>query len=907
MAQPTYEELLAQLAKERAEKQKLEQLIAEQAGSGAIAQGTGNVAAGAGGAAIGGDFQGNLYIGAAPRNEAEALAIYRRTLVAGCRHLPLRGVDIGAADPKGEQKQIDLDQVYVGLDTTTRVQAGERKARSDERTQVTEQPLSALDATIAKRRLVLLGDPGSGKSTFVNHLSLCLAAHGLEPDARWLQRLGAWPAAEADLVPIPVILRDFARTLPATPSKAQPRQLWDFIAARLKEQNLEFAAEPLHTRLEGGRAIVLFDGLDEIPSAGQRAAVRDAVSAFAQRYAQARMLVTCRTLSYQDAQWRIPDFPFFELAPFDEGKIDQFIAAWYEDLKALGAVKAEESVRLAGALTSAIRRADLWRLAPNPLLLTVMALVHTHKGRLPDARALLYEDTIEILLWRWEEVKMSGETGVARLRQLLSEANRTDVDLKRTLWRLAFEAHRSGGAADGETLADIGELQLQTALAELHPEKSRDWAAEVIEAMKLRAGVLLERAAQVFTFPHRTFEEYLAGAHLAAQADFAAHAARLVAEGSFWREVILLAAGRLVYLSGDLDKPLALAAELCPSRAQESALAWRKAWLAGEILNEIGLQRAADSEFGRDLVERVRERLAALLRNGALEPVERAKAGAALGRLGDPRPGVGVKMTSDRVVIPDFDWIEIPPEPFLMGSTPKLAKYPDEEPHFKCQLIREPYRISRYPITVQQYRLFVEAKGYLERKYWTEAGWKWRASKNVTGPKEYGEVYQTPNHPQVGVSWYEAAAYCRWASEALGLPGLTIRLPREAEWERAARHTDGRIYPWGNEEEAPQRCNMGETGIGHTSAAGMFPTGNAECGAADMAGNVWEWCGTKWLGDYSDYERRVDEEIEGAERRVLRGGAFDYFPDDLRCAYRFSYYPNFRYRNFGFRVVASPF
>ena len=84
--------------------------------------------------------------------------------------------------------------------------------------------------------------------------------------------------------------------------------------------------------------------------------------------------------------------------------------------------------------------------------------------------------------------------------------NRTDVDLKRALWYLAFEAHRQGGTADAETVADIGESRLHQTLVELHPDKSYDWAYAMVEVMKLRAGLLLERAPGVYTFPHRTFQ-----------------------------------------------------------------------------------------------------------------------------------------------------------------------------------------------------------------------------------------------------------------------------------------------------------------------------------------------------------------------------------------------------------------
>jgi predicted NACHT family NTPase len=589
MPEPTREDLVARIA--ALEKQ----LAAAQSGSGASVQGQDNVVSGAGGLSVGRDFIGNVYQGAPPQNDAEGVALYRRMLARSASQLPLRGVHVGASDPTSNEKQLDLDHVYVNLDTTTQFQPGEEtepkgfapaswlqrlaaKLLPGSRRQPVEEalvtasgrereatkPLPALLATALNRRLVLLGDPGSGKSTFVNHLSLCLALHGLEPAQHWCDRLAGWPAEEADLLPVLVILRDFARTLPAKPSPADAGTLWDFITERLTKQRLGAVAKPLEDALDAGRAIVLLDGLDEIATPAHRQFLREAVLQFIERYHRSRFLVTCRTLSYQDSAWKLKfkdsagreqDFPAFTLAPFDEPKIDQFIAAWFGDLGRLGVVKTEDAEPLTRGLQTALRRPDLWQLASNPLLLTVMALVHTHKGRLPEARALLYEDTVDILLWRWEQIKLASETETPGLRQLLVETGRSDVDLKRTLWRLAYEAHGAGGHE--ERLADIGELALQTVLAELHPHKDRQWAWNVIETIKHRAGLLLERLPQVYTFPHRTFQEYLAGAHLASQARFALESAKLVEAGAFWREVILLAVGKLVYLHGDTDKPLA--------------------------------------------------------------------------------------------------------------------------------------------------------------------------------------------------------------------------------------------------------------------------------------------------------------------------------------------------------------
>ena len=645
-------------------------------GSGSIAQGEGATALGAGATYVK-EVHGNVYIGPEPEDPDKALNIYRHMLARTTSFLPLRGVDLDASDPTCGQESLSLANVYVDLDTTmpTTVPKLERSESGLRVVPVNEdeaRPLGALEATIDSRRLVLLGDPGGGKSTFANHLAHCLARHALDPDAGWLGHLDRWPGDEAGILPLIVVLRDFARDLPDDAcTQAEPQHLWGFIQSRLVAQNLNFAIKPIHDLLEKGRVLVLLDGLDEVPSEAGRAFVRDAVSAFVDRYGDNRYLITCRTLSYRppdspdEPDLRLPRLPTFELAPFDEDKINRFIGAWYVELARLGTVRGEDTDGLTARLKQAVRRPDLWRLAPNPLLLTVMALVHTHKGELPDARALLYEDVVDILLWRWERLKPGSQEDIPHLRQLLTEAGRSEMDLKRVLWKLAHEAHaQSGDGEDGEKLADIGELVLLKALAAL---KSDDltWAQQVVEAMRLRAGMLLERVPEVFTFPHRTFQEYLAGAYLSSEGDFHIQATRLAEEGTSWREVILLAVGRLVYVSGDLAKPLALVGELCPSAGVNDPVGWRKAWLAGDVLLEIGAKRAEDSTLGRDLLERVRHRLVELLKGGQLSPRERASAGNTLAQLDDPR------FRSNAWYLPDdllLGFAEVPAGPFLMGT-----------------------------------------------------------------------------------------------------------------------------------------------------------------------------------------------------------------------------------------------
>ncbi|MBI5603965.1 MAG: SUMF1/EgtB/PvdO family nonheme iron enzyme [Deltaproteobacteria bacterium] len=746
--------------------------------------------------------------------------------------------------------------------------------------------MSALEAAIQNKQMVLLGDPGSGKTTFINHLALCLAAHRLEPQSDWLARLSIWPDTEADLIPVLVTLRDFAQWSRTCDTTAEPCHLWNFIVNRLEAQNLKSVAAPLERVLEEGRVIVLLDGLDEIPDKARSAFVREAIRAFAKRYPETRLIVTCRVLSYQHEGYKLNEFPYLELAAFDEDMISRFIKAWYTELVHLGTLKTDQAETLKRGLEDSMRRPDIRELASNPLLITVMALVNTHKGRLPDARAKLYEEAVDILLWRWDQNKaIGGEKSLPRLSELLWEAGRTDADLRRVLWHLAFLAQETGGAKKGDSRADIQEWHLQKALAELHPTKSLDWSQLMIDAIKLRSGLLLEREPGVYSFPHRTFQEYLAASHLSIQTDFAKKAAGLAGEGALWRDVILLAAGRLFYVNGELEKSIVLLSELSPKELKDEDVSWYKAWLAGDIILEIGVNRVEQMEMGVELRDRIRGRLVQILSLGRLAARERVSAGDTLAKLGDPR------FRTDAWYLPDeplLGFVEIPNEVFLPA-----------------------YYIARYPVTMAQYEMFVEDGGYSQDRYWKEAekAEVWRSGKIKETretdfrerPHNYGVPFNLPNHPIVGVTWYEALAYCRWLTEQLqnwtATPKLIakriqeeqweIRLPTEAEWEKAARGPQGRIYPWGDQAD-PNLANSYDAGIGSTSAVGCFPCDGRPYGCMDLAGNISEWCLNSPSGD---------------ESRVLRGGAFN---ENLRTAYRNRLNPVSRGYNFGFRVVLAP-
>ncbi len=249
-----------------------------------------------------------------------------------------------------------------------------------------------------------------------------------------------------------------------------------------------------------------------------------------------------------------------------------------------------------------------------------------------------------------------------------------------------------------------------------------------------------------------------------------------------------------------------------------------------------------------------------------VEVKARAELALMLGRLGDPR-------VSESLVDSNA-WVTVSPGTYIYGG--KDEKFE----------IERPFGISKFPVTNAQFAAFV-TDGYQTESQWHPAGWAWRSSNNITQPEYWDDSkWNGATCPVVGVSWWEADAFCRWAK---------VRLPAECEWEAVARGPAGLKYPWGNEDRIGL-CNSNELGLSRTSAVGIFPPSVSHCGAHDMAGNVWEWC--------SDHYDPAEQKDDNAGR-VLRGGSWSNQADDGRSAIRYLRRPDFRSHNFGFRVART--
>jgi len=235
--------------------------------------------------------------------------------------------------------------------------------------------------------------------------------------------------------------------------------------------------------------------------------------------------------------------------------------------------------------------------------------------------------------------------------------------------------------------------------------------------------------------------------------------------------------------------------------------------------------------------------------------------------------------------------ILIPSGEFIMGTDDTNSPADQRPAH---QVYPDAFYIDKYEVTNRQYEQFIIAGGYQKKQFWTEEGWEFITKKQIDRPLGLGTRYLSaaPNQPVVGISWYEANAYARWAGK---------RLPTEAEWEKASRGTNGKRYPWGMEMDFTKVFYH----FGRDPAiVGSYPAGVSHYGVFDMAGNVWEWC-ADWYDEayYLKTSQRNPRGPAQGTMKVMRGGSWNSSRMQMQCTYRDSNNPDYRNTNIGFRCV----
>lgn len=729
--------------------------------------------------------------------------------------------------------------------------------------------------------MLLLGPPGGGKTTALWRLALDLAEDGL---------------AGADDAPLPVFVRL---------GGLQPGQtLRDLLAANLATAVLDDGHGrqfPLSAHralgglldglLEEGRLVLLWDGLNETPRSLFATSAR-ALAAFQRTYpghlggTRTTSVTTCRADDHALLLEACGDDPYpvqgVRLEGLDPATIHQVV---------VGRLGAAQGAALLEALRQPVH-AGLAGLARTPLLLTMLCEVYAATDALPRNRGQLLQHFVQYR-WEWE-------------RQRRPEGWVAVADQERAFARLAYAITESTGR--GTSVAyRFAEATLRAAGV----------AAEPADLLRLgRAADLVEwiDAGGELRFTHQLVQEYFAAVALqtklrearrwqalplvggkATQRQLGRYARPGARTG--WEETLLLLAG--------FEGESGLARTLITSFVAEPLQAARLLKAEGSGTDP-ELREAVQTEAVRQIVS---------------EPFDRRvrlDAGLALGLLGDPRFPLRdeewrASLTSRSQELTQAGahyWRYVPAGRYRIGGWKDGEEDEDGKPAAAHDLLA--FWVARLPVTVVQFARFVE-EGYRDDRHWTPNGLAWRRER--TAPNLWGDArYSGANQSVVGVTWYEARAFCHWLEGCLGaaLPvGYGLRLPTEAEWEVATAYAGPgprREYPWGPEDEepTPERAVYDAWQLDAPAPVGLCPAGAAACGALDMAGNVWEWC-TSHADTYPETAATREKDFTAGDWVVpLRGGAYYTNSTDVRCGARFWDPPLNLRRVLGFRVVVSP-
>ncbi|MBN1481416.1 NACHT domain-containing protein [candidate division KSB1 bacterium] len=836
---------------------------------------------------------------------------------------------------KGYRKT-NLEQVYTSLQF-----AGEReKEKPDDEEHAFSQSMRRgnfrkthlkshpeeedLGFIIEQNNYVLFkGDPGSGKTTLLRYLAVSCArairASKQEgDDKRILKKRLGWAKKR---FPIFVSLiglqgRDPEKTLVEAFMLNLPPELRKICPTHYFEK-----------RLSKGHCLVLLDAFDELGNRESRDVIAERIGGFINDYQNAdnKIVVTSRIVGYED---QLADYNFatYKVQDLDAAGRSRLVKQRFEAI-ALTEASGETPQTQDGIMNDFRQKAEslleclqandhLERLTHNPLLLTLIVLIAAANIEIPSERHALYRECVEVLSDRW------GRTKLARFRQKTTGRSLVSLEHKKKLLSaLAFEMQTKRREIHEQSL--LPRTQVESLFArilkeelkipvrensELSDQFHQHLASTLLDDIRDQHGILIEKGYDrhiddaLVAFSHLSFQEYLAALYIVHKNAYSTLCDNLTHPA--WSEVVKLY--RAIHGGDDIIKTMLhdsteqpqglLLAATCsaeypdgisPNLLQKIKDSLRHSVMpdTGEIntafieaiaglggqenidqllsfvtLNEkaaiIVLQKIGEASVLATDKKYAAVKLLHLMETTQFSLEAKKELGRALDRLGDPR----------------FDqpaMIYIPSGSFLYGDNKKSIRCPA-------------FEIGTYPVTNLEYKRFVDASGHQQPEDWKDGFY----------PAGKG------NHPVVNVTWFDAQAYCHWLSENTGSKSH-YRLPTEIEWEKTARGSDGRVYPWGDKFDKT-KCNNSRL-FGGTSTVGLFPDDKSPYGLYDCAGNVWEWTSSSW-------EKQSLRTLVRRKRglSVVRGGSwYDFDPVYFRCAYRDRYYPGYRGDYLGFRLARS--
>jgi formylglycine-generating enzyme required for sulfatase activity len=722
-----------------------------------------------------------------------------------------------------------------------------------------------------RRGLVILGDPGSGKTTHLKRLLI------------WCLDKDKGPASlglDANLVPVFLPLRRL-EDLETTIDR--------FIEGQIDEQVGLVPGFGKRLLARGG-LLLLFDGLDEVADPTRRAAVTRWIERVFTSHPNCVPVVTCRFAGYggqggdRDEVRLNAKFLELHVQPLDPEQRNMFVRNWYrivetglapDQSKALQHAQERADALIAALDTRDFRTTRVAEMISNPLLLANLCLVHRDRGVMPKGRSRLYDECVYVLLERWREAKNLP-------------MNVTAEQGRRALQPAAAWLHEE----NGRTRASAAELApvLEPAL------KAVRWtggdSTAFLRTVRDESGLLTGWGPDQFGFMHLGFQEYLTACELRRRAlEPGGDADKVYVDlagrfgDSWWQEVLLLLVG---VGNPSLFEPLMRKVVAQPAFAAASALRGMLLEEAAEV-SPAPFVELLGQPPGRDAGLWQRQR-------AALEMLEQIGAKAELALLrkklaNHPDPQIRLWLDRQHIVarldgiaVTEKGGIELLPiagGTFMMGSPDKeVGRLDDEGPQHEVTL--SPFLLGTYPVTNEEYGRFLADNPQVKPpEYWAD--------------RKYNQARQAV----VGVSWDDAVAFATWAGG---------RLPTEAEWEYACRAGTTTATYAGDLKDTMKDSVLDDIAWYSANSGGQLPVigqkkGNT-WGLHDMLGTVWEWC-ADWYRQYQDgpVTDPIGPRSGGVRLRVVRGGSWDNYARYARSAGRGGYELGDRFYFLGFRVA----
>ncbi len=781
--------------------------------------------------------------------------------------LPTQGFETNFRHP------IEIEQVYINMRANVHGYFGANEADGGERAGkiIVEDQNSMLDIKGAFRlmeqnnlkNMVILGDPGSGKTTLLKYILIMLA------EEYGNVKLGITDA----VVPFFAPLRDLG--------KGDNGDLIKFLMRVCHLKRNSVTEDNLQDLLINGNGIVLLDGLDEVSETEKRTEVCLLIEKWCKRYKETRFVITSRFAGYMGDSRLNMNLLELAIEDFTREEVRTFLIKWFESVEVAAHSGMDEGEWRLKGKENALKLYDdilginhILDMAKNPLILQIIALVHRDRGRLPQRRVELYDECTNVLLEKWDMAK--------GLDLLLTAREARAILQPLALWFHDVEGRRSAPVKEimvkvKESLEDLGK-------SDIDPEV-------LLKNIRDRSGIFMGYSDTEYGFAHLSFQEYLCAEEIRNLG-----LVKRLEENylkRWWHEVILLCLTldnpsvienfmdliissphfkediSLVTdaINDSIKKPLKIlinaADNLSLPHVNRKNVIHVLAKIGGDKVNA-ELQKlldAEDKEIARSANDALTNRGMAdlIIKQFVVEKTEQI---------------TNKKDGSPMVLIPGGD--------FVYGSREddKVASS-NEKPQRIIRL--DDFYMDIYPVTNEQFCRFLHAvkpdKKQIDKWIYLKGSFQ----KDECRIKEDGGGYFVEEgygkHPVIYVWWNGADAYARWADK---------RLPTEQEWEKAARGTEGIIYPWGDEFRGDV-CNSKENGIGCATPVDKYAEGKSVYGCCDMSGNVWEWTSSLYRKDENYY--------------TVRGGAWYTSKDFCRCAARRS---NLCYNfNTGFRCART--